>query len=241
MIGRSATGEVIGGVPRVDLMPPEVAQRRLDRRRQSWSIVGLIVVLGLVAVGTALAAFANTIAQADLVSAQAQTGVLLAQQQEYSEVSELRSSIALAEQATVAGTASEVLWLDVQRELLSVLPTGASVTTMAGTSDVPWTTAMLPAGPLREPRVATFAFNVTTSTLPEMAQYLRALEGLEIVADVTADSTQISVGYMTMMTVNIDPVALSLRFTEAYQPRTNPTTSAVESTPTPEATEETDE
>mgnify|MGYP006345050185 CR=1 FL=1 len=248
MIGGGARKDIVGGIPRVDLMPPEVAQRRADRRAQWWVIVALVAVAGLAVVGTALAAFSNTIAQANLMTAQAQTEMLLAQQQEYAEVSGLLSSIALAEQATVTGTASEVLWLDAQREVLSVLPVGASVTTLAGTSDAAWTTTMLPAGPLRQPRVASFTINVTTTTLDDVAAYLRALENLEIVADATADSVQVSVGYVTIMTVNIDPIALSLRFTDEYEPRVAgggaaaPTpTPSPEATPTPEATEEASE
>jgi hypothetical protein len=229
-------------------MPPEVAQRRRDRRLQGWAIVALIAVLGLVVTGSAFGAVSNTVAQAGLLNAQAETQDLLAQQQEFGEVVKINTSIALAGQVRAATTAAEVLWLDVQQDVFAALPAGVTVTQLSASADAPWTTNLVPAGPLRSAKVATIGLTVTSATLPQLSAYVRALEALDITADATIDSTQNSNGYSATITLNISEAALSKRFTDEYVPRDTPPpvetpapTATAEPTPDPTPTAEAEE
>ena len=229
----AAARNAVGGVPVVDLMPPEVAQHRRDQSMRSWALVGLVIVSGLAVVGTALAAFSNSIAQAGLVGAQAQTQVLLSQQQQYADVTTLTTSISFAEQARVVSVSKEVLWLDVQREVLAAVPAGATVSSLSASSDSPWTNSMAVTDPLRPARVATVSVTLVTPSLAEVTAYVTALQGNDLVADVTADSVVLAEGYSTMLTINIDALALSKRFTDDYLPRGS---ASADATPTPEPT-----
>jgi hypothetical protein len=74
---------------------------------------------------------------------------------------------------------------------------------------------MLPAGPLREPRVATLTFVISSPTIMDATANVRSLVDVPGFADATPDSVTEADGiYSTTVTLNVDKKALSNRFAD---------------------------
>lgn len=211
MTGRRRTATV-GGSPRVDFLPPEVAQRARDRSSLSWAVLALVVVLGLVAAGVALAAIRTTSAQAMLLTAQTQGQATIAQQQEYVEIRDVTDSIALIEQAQTAGTATEINWPDVLQEVTPLIPEGASVSAFNAKVPLAWQPLMPTTGPLRTPLVGTISITIRTGDLGLISQFANRVEALNFVNDASWDFITAESFYEGVITLNVNEFALANRY-----------------------------
>lgn len=207
-------GLVLGGEPRVNLLPPEVGER--VRQRGVRVRLGMLVVLAviLVGVGYGYAWWRTSVAEGVLASEQARSTSLLNEQMSYTEASATKGLVdatVVAQQVAVSG---EVIWADVVGELGSAAQ-GIPVTLVEYTIEgrAPWQAFLAPSGALRAPRVASMSLVFESATPVDVTAFQRRIEALDFVADSSVDTVQSLLGgYKTTVMVNLDTVALTDRF-----------------------------
>ncbi|MEP6480277.1 MAG: hypothetical protein ABJB03_12840 [Rhodoglobus sp.] len=216
MSGRSRTSPAsveLGGEPRVNLLPPEVAQRsraRAMRRALAGLVVAAVLVVGA---GYALASLYAADAQSKLEAAQAHTQELLTEQLKYADATTVASLVAATTQARGVATSTEVMWSDLIYSIASYLPAGSTLDSGTLLGEPPWGPPLLPGGPLREGRIATLTIVVKSPTVPDAAVLVRSLSKLPGFADATPDLVEFNgTDYSTTITLNVDQGALSGRF-----------------------------
>jgi hypothetical protein len=113
---------VIGGVPRVDLLPPEVhaARRRKRDRRIAVIVFGAVVLLTLAGIGGAFAL--SRAAEESFATAQARTGDLLLEQASLSDIRVLHDSLDLTQAGLEVSSATDVDWVALTQSVLDTSP-----------------------------------------------------------------------------------------------------------------------
>lgn len=113
---------VIGGIPRVDLLPPEVhaARRRKRDRRIAVVAFGAVVLLTLAGVGGAFAL--SRAAEESLATEQTRTGDLLLEQASLSDIRVLHDSLDLTQAGLEVSSATNVDWAALTQSVLDVIP-----------------------------------------------------------------------------------------------------------------------
>lgn len=206
-------GLVLGGEPRADLLPPEVLQATKAKGTRRVLAALVVVVLILVAGGYAIATMRALAAQASLDQARMTTTDLISQQAQYSEVSQISTLLTTGEQTVRLATSTEVVWADVFDTISANLGPVAYLSWDASVPS-PWEPALVPNGPLRQPRVATMSLVVISMTTIDGNTLFRALQKIEGFADATIDQVKLSevAGYETSITLNLNVDALAKRF-----------------------------
>ena len=215
MSGRTApsVGLVLGGEPRVELLPPEVEQRERAQRLRRVSVLLVILAVLLVVGGYVYANFRNTSAQSDLSSEQAATSSLTAQKAKYSEVTSATALIADATAARKQSASTEVLWVDELNSIQGELPPNVGIVTMTMKGRAPWEPALPTAGALRKAHVATFSLVFASPDLFDATALVRELSSSKGFADATPDSVTYASGiYEVNVTLDVNTDALSGRF-----------------------------
>ncbi|MBN9633033.1 MAG: hypothetical protein J0I18_20925 [Actinobacteria bacterium] len=206
---------VLGGMPRVSLIPPEVLDGRKARgvrRALVWGVLGVLVITVVAIGGTALLGLK---AQAGLADAQAQTGELLAEQGRYVDVKKTQNDVDLAQAAQRVGASTEIDWKDYLDKVQATLPADAALKSVAVNSATPLATYEQPTAPLQGSRVATLVFQATSPVLPVVPTWLASLATLPGFADATPDSVTLDDTthlYTVTITMHINDAAYDKRF-----------------------------
>ncbi|MEJ5944667.1 hypothetical protein WDZ17_05085 [Pseudokineococcus basanitobsidens] len=181
---------VLGGVPRVDLLPASVAAGDRFRRLQLGLAAGLALVLVGAAGATLLAGAGVADAQQDLATEQARTSALQAEQAQYAEVPLLRGQQAALEQARDTAMADDVLWYRYSARLSNALPADLRLTTLDmqlgddGAVDPTAAVAGAPAAAL-----GSMTLSLEGSAVPDTADLLDVLGDVPGLDGPWADST----------------------------------------------------
>lgn len=204
---------VIGGVPRAELLPPELEleKRARGQRRGLITIFVLIVVLVGVAYGaTALTAAAMQVA---LDGERARTDELLNAQNEFIEVRQLAAQVAASESARQVGTSTEIDWQQFVISVMTELPPGVVVSNFQMTSATPIAAFSDTVVPLEEPRIAEVLITTKSTTYGPQADILRGLEDLPGFADASLESVTLENGeYVAVIRLHLNQEAFSNRF-----------------------------
>ena len=207
---------IIGGEPRVHLLPPEVIARKKGRVVRRRLGMGFVAVILAVAVGLGLATLSMASTQGQLSVAQAQTTSILQQQEKYSDVLKVKADAASIQAAQKQATAQEISWQPFIQRFEATLPVGASITGITASIDSPFEVAPPVTDPLEGPRVATV---VATLSMQQstIAGWLNSLPALKGFVDVTPNSIALGNGgaYVVSITLHINKDALANRFTKA--------------------------
>lgn len=123
-------GLVLGGVPRADLLPPEIHQDEVAKRQRRNMVAVLVLVVFLVAVAYGAVSVQALAANAELTAAEDRGNALLQEQAEYSDVRQTQSQLAAADNNLKAASALEVDWAPVLGGLQSRLPADATITSV---------------------------------------------------------------------------------------------------------------
>jgi len=215
MIGKRKNLELaIGGDPNIDLLPPEIRVKRkiqVIRRRSGF---GILVIALIVSGSVALVHAKATQARTDLLIAQRLTHTLIAQQQRFVEVQKIQKRIDLIQIAQQIGISTEINWQKYLNEVQATLPSNVTVDSVNIDSATPLASYTQPSSPLQGGRIATLNFTATSSTLPRVPDWLKALATLPGYADATPGSMtrNESGSYSVSMTMHIDETAFSNRF-----------------------------
>jgi hypothetical protein len=208
---------VVGGEPRVNLLPPAVAasrKARATRRLLGIIVVGVVLLAGA---GTAAAAWRASLAQAELEAAQARTTQLLQEQVKYAQVRTIQEEVNLAAAARRVGAATEVDWKAYLIGIRSVLPHDVTIDTVTVDAASPLAVYEQPTAPLQAERVATVRMTLRSPGLPTVPDWLDAMKALPGYADGTPNSiTQDGTGaYSIELTIHVNKGAYSKRFAAA--------------------------
>jgi hypothetical protein len=207
---------VLGGEPRVHLLPPEVTagqKGKTLRRVIAGTVVGTLVLLGA---GIGVASWQADQAKQSLLAAQARSADLLASQLEYSGVLQVQATIDAAIAARKIGTASEIDWKGYLDDIRAVLPADVTVDSVTIESTSPLVPYSQPTAPLQESRVATVNLTLTSPGLPPVPDWLEGFQSLPGYADSWTGSISRTDagGYTVDVTVHVNADAYLGRFAE---------------------------
>jgi len=211
-------GLVIGGEPRVHLLPPHVLinrRGRVVRRRLGFSVLGVIV---LVAIGFGAVSLSMINSQANLLAAQSATSSILQQQAKYGDVLKVKADASAIQSAQKTATAQEILWAPFYQSFEATMPANSSITSLSASVDTPFGSAAptVPStGPLEGTHIATINGTVE---MPQssISGWLNSLVGLKGFVDVTPNSVTATQGgiYSVSITMHIDKDVLANRFSK---------------------------
>ncbi|WP_167138265.1 PilN domain-containing protein [Diaminobutyricimonas sp. TR449] len=208
-------GLVIGGEPRVDLLPPSIREARRTKSVVRMLVAAVVVVAILVVAGVGFAVIRSVSAGVALSVEQNRTNSLLAEQTQYADARSISRQIDEAKIALALGTATEIDWRAYLEEVNATLPPGVTLTSVTVDSVSPADTLPAAEAPLQEDWVASLTIEATSLTVPDVKTWLENLEGLTgfagVAPPVTVSGTPES-GYVASIQINVNDKAYTLRF-----------------------------
>jgi hypothetical protein len=209
---------VIGGEPRVNLLPREVHRERkakVVRRRLGLAVVAALL---LIVAGSGAATVLSIQSQADLLTEQARTTDLLSQQSKYIEVRKVQDHVDLIAAAQQVGVSTEIDWKAYLQGVQDILPASVTIDTVTVDSASPLAIYGQPTAPLQGARVATVSFTAKSAVLPDVPTWLTSLATLPGFADALPSSADLDIAtntYTVNITMHINDAAFAQRFTAA--------------------------
>ncbi|MGO4691325.1 hypothetical protein [Glaciibacter sp. 2TAF33] len=206
---------VVGGEPRVDLLPLEVRKERkakVMRRRLGLGVVGVLLLMVLAAGGATLL---SAQAQLRLLVEQSRTAELLAEQGKYIEVRKVQDQVGLVQAAQQVGVSTEIDWKKYLEAVQATLPASVTIDAVTVDSASPLAIYDQPTAPLQGSRVATMSFTAKSATLPDVPTWLTALATLPGYADALPGSVNLDATtgeYTVNITMHVNDAAFSKRF-----------------------------
>lgn len=206
----------------VNLLPPEIRSSRALGRAKVGMAFALLAVVVAAAVGYVFASLSLAEASGELVVAEAEAQRLTSEQAQYSEVPLVKGLIQSVQEARALGMSTEVLWPDYLRSVQAVTPEGVSIELISTEMPNPLSAATVSADPLDAPSVGVIYFTARARTLPDLAAWMDALDGVRGFADPTY-STAEYLGedgltyYQIAVSVQVDESAYASRFVVAEE------------------------
>jgi Tfp pilus assembly protein PilN len=213
MARKTAFTPSLGGIPRVNLLPPEVGDRRKRQGR-----VRILVLLGILAVVAVVGGYVLTLrqvntTQAALTAAQTQSQSLLLQQAPFAAAKAANDSIDQITEALKVATSSEVTWADLYALVENALPSGDRVTSAMFTGRAPFDGVLIPPSPISPAKVAIISVTVSLGSPDDAATFMQSLSADDTVAAVTlSDLSGVAGQYSATFRVDFNEKALSRRF-----------------------------
>jgi Tfp pilus assembly protein PilN len=216
----SLLGTTTGRLPRVNLMPPEVAQARAMRRVQMG--LGAVGVGAVVVVGLLYASAAHSVSSAnsDLAAAKSQTTSLQNQVGQYAQVTQTIDAANAAQAQLTLAMGDEVRYSQLLNDLSLAIPSTVWLKSLAfaatGTPGTPGATATaLPASVGSATQIGQLTVSGTGFSHNDVALWLEALAGLSTTYanPYFASSTEALIG--TRRTVNFTSTAALLSTAES--------------------------
>jgi hypothetical protein len=185
---------IIGGPPRAELLPPEVAQGVKARALRRTLVFLVVVVAAITALGVVGATALSIASVGALATATDQGNALLVQQGEFAEVRQITSMIGKAEEGLELGSATEIQWKAYFAEIEGSLPAGTTITTFAAATATPTTPFAAPTLPLQGARIGELTFTATSATLPDVELWLNGLSTITGFVDATPGTVVLATG-----------------------------------------------
>jgi Tfp pilus assembly protein PilN len=213
----TADSLVVGGVPRVHLLPPEIEVQKRARSQRQGLLAALVVVIASVVVGFGVATFALIGANASLATEQARATAYVAASNEYSPVLKVQRQMSDITAAQPLAASGEISWLPFLSSVKGTLPPGMTVTDFEARLDTAAEQDAVATTPLAAPHVATLDITTTTSTMP-ISDWLDRLKTVKGYVDATPGSVNLdqTTGiYTVQVQLHVNAKAESKRFQEA--------------------------
>lgn len=206
---------VIGGEPRVDLMPPEVHKERAAKVARRRLILGVVGVLVITLAGSAAATVLSLGAQIQLADEQSRTPGIMAEQAKFVDVRTVQGQVDQIKAAQQVGVSTEIDWKKYLEGVQAILPSSVTIQSVAITSASPLAIYAQPTAPLQGARVATVTFEATSQVLPDVPTWLTSLATLPGFADALPGSVvldETTKGYKVNITMHVNDAAYAKRF-----------------------------
>lgn len=226
MSARTGSGDslIIGGLPRVDLLPEEVKDgRKGDRIRRNLGFA-VVVVLIVSVLAVAAATVQSIGAQASLAAEENRTPKLLEQQTEFYEVRSVSDQLATMKAARELGSSTEIDWKKFVNGAVSRMPESLDMILMVGSGSSPIESQAASAVPLQGTSVATVVFTLQSEKITDFASFVKDIRDLQGFADVTPYTITLdeeSLVYEASITVHLSSESYENRFApEVEEPAT---------------------
>jgi len=208
---------VVGGPPRAELLPPEVAQGVRARALRRSLVALVILVVAITAAGVVATTIASGASQL-LLNAETERGNdLLKQQAEYSEVRQVQTMIGKAQEGLELGSSTEIRWSSYLAEIAASLPPGTTVTDIAAVLATPTQPYTAPTIPLQGERIGELTFTATSPTLPDVELWLNGLETVTGFVDATPGTVELDANnaYTVKIVMHINSDVFETRFSRS--------------------------
>jgi Tfp pilus assembly protein PilN len=205
------------GLPQVNLLPQSVRAARGLRRTKRWLGVSLVATIVLCCAVYGLVLMSAAAADSDLADAQAETARLQNEQAKYAEVPQVLNALNQAKQARELGMSTDLSWSDYLNAIQGTLPPNVSIDTYLSTAATPMTASAISPDPLQPASVGQILFTARSSTVPDSAAWIDALDSIPGLAGATTSTVASSedeggVYYAVTVSVQITDKAYSHRF-----------------------------
>jgi hypothetical protein len=211
---------VLGGSPRVHLLPPEVGDRKRGASIRRAVVIGVVGVVVITAAGYSYASWLAIEAGMRNDAALAESATLIAAQGEFSEVrtlSELQQSLTDARQV---GAYTEIDWQAFYSRVVPTLPEGLTLASFNVEANSPVQDVDVTPLPGRTPGVATVSMVASTTSLANAEAWVDALAGLPDFAG--ASITSASKTETGELLVNVELTLSSAALSNRFQPEPEP-------------------
>jgi Tfp pilus assembly protein PilN len=205
---------VVGGIPRVHLLPPEIEVQKKGRARRRGLLLGLLAVIVIVVLGFGASTFALVSANATLATEQARASAFSAASAKYSKVVQVENQMNEVRQAQKLASVGEIDWQPYVAALDKTLPAGMTITTLSGSLDTQTEQAGVATTPLAAAHLATIKITAEASSMT-ISDWLESLRNVKGVVDVNPGAVTLdpsSGSYNVDVTVLVNSKALSGRF-----------------------------
>jgi len=204
---------VFGASPRVDLLPPEVADRKRGaavKRSVVFVVVGALV---LCAGAYGFASWQAIDAGLKLSDAQGETARLLTEQNEYAAVRTLTGQLVAVNDARQVGALTEVDWNALYSRILPTLPADMTIDSFSIESSSPVVAISPSTVPGQVPQVANTTFTALTTNLASAQTWIVNLKSLPEYGGAVATSITREEGiYTVTVRLFLTDAAYTLRF-----------------------------
>jgi Tfp pilus assembly protein PilN len=203
----------------VNLLPPEVRLRRTLVKVKVRLGLALIAVVLAVTGGYVYSALQQQQATSDLEQKENEFTQLQMKQKKYADVPKIKSQIVDAQNALTYGTTTEVLWKQYLEAVRAVSPEGWTVETFTTQMPTPMGAPPAAVDPLITPGVGTIAFTGRAAKIPNVSDWLDALDSIPGFSGATFSSTTVTddggaAYYKTDTTVQVDQSVFAHRFAQ---------------------------
>ena len=218
---------VYGASPRVDLLPPEVADRKKGAALRRSLVMGVVGAVVLSAGAYAFASWQSIQAAVELSDAQVETAALIAQQGEFGEVRTLSGLRATITDARQTGALTEIDWSLFYTDIQATLPAGMTIDQFVISANSPTRELAAPTVPTHGARAAEVTYIVTSPSLEALSTWLVTLKGVLGYADATATPAVTGPGgYTATVVLDVD----SQRYTKRFAPPAPPAEETADTT-----------
>jgi len=208
-------------LPRVNLLPPEIAERAVFQKIQLGLGAAVLAAVGIVGLLYVSASHGVTNAQTDLDTATSQGTSLEAQSAKYADVTATYARAAAAQATLRTAMGNEVRYSQLLNDLSLTIPSNVWLSTLAYTAAPPAAPASVPVAgaPAAAPSVGTFTATATAFSHDDVAVWLEAVAGLKSYANpYFSTSTEGLLGRRKVVnfstTAVLTPAALSGRYAD---------------------------
>jgi Tfp pilus assembly protein PilN len=206
-------------LPRVNLLPPEIAERRTFRQVQMGLGGAVLAVIVLLALLFLSASHSVTSANGQLQSAKTQQRLLQNQSATYANVTAIYSAAADAQTQLVTAMGDEVRFSQLLNDLSLSIPSSVWVSSVALNVTPPSATPTAAAVPGTTPALGTFTVTGVGFSHDDVALWLESVAALRTYSDpFLSSSTEALLGTRKIVnwtaTANLTPAALSQRYTK---------------------------
>lgn len=208
-------------VARVDLMPPEIHERRRFARAKGWMGTALVLTVAAIGGGYTVSAADAARAQDELAVEQARTVTLQAEAAQYAEIPLLLARIDRAETALETAMATDVQWYSYLSQIGQTTPSGVWFTTLNAATLAPGALAADPLAP--QDAVAEVSTTGRALTYTDVATWMDAFDGVSdldhvLVTDATYDDDSGADPWVEFTTsTKVAPSAYSDRYSTGEQ------------------------
>ena len=220
---RGGPSPTIGGLPQVNLLPPEIRAARALYRVKRMLLMGLAGVLVLVAAGYGVASLRVIAAEDELAEAQEVFATLTDRKEEYAEVPVVLNRLRALESAREVGFSTEILWTPYFDAIFVVMPQEVWISSIEASGVTPMQSAPEVVDPLQDPSVMTLKFTGRSLTVPKASEWLEKLNSIPgfshawVSSVETAEDDEDGVYYVVQSSVQVDASAFEHRFVEGEE------------------------
>jgi Tfp pilus assembly protein PilN len=208
---------ILGGTPRVRLLPREVGIGQKTRALRRRLLAGLVIVVILAILAPVGAPFALFTANAQLANEQSRSSLLAASRVKYSAVTTLQSQVDQIVTAQPSADVGEILWAPYLQGIQSTLPVGTTITAFTASTASTVTTPTTVTDTFTPSHVAEVKITADSPQQP-ISDWLDNLAKLKGVVAATPGSVTLdtTTGHYTVeVDLLVNSEALSQRFAPA--------------------------